>query len=1324
MVFLLTFLGMVTPFAGFAQTTSGKIVGYVYDTKGAGVADAIVSVVNETDRKTNSIRTDARGNYVLPNLAPGRYTIAARAKGYVVAPPIAGFVVQLNLSSTVRSPNITLRQVTLNGRVIDRASHLLANARVTARHADDNVTRMITTDAYGNYRIEDLPTGDYFVRAEYLSERGLSATIIPVSLSRFNEQAPDIQLNDVVVDGQTPTPPSATPAAIDGNQAIELVRTFDAALSSNFDERQIESLPLGGATMRSFDDLALLAPGVAPPPYTPGVRGPGIGFGIGTAGEFSVNGSRARANNFSVDGSDNNDPDVGVRRQGFVARVPQAVESIKDFSIATLLWNAELGRNVGSQVNAVSKYGGEKFHGQAYAFFTDSRLNARNFFDYTGGPSGGKDPFTHTQAGFVLGGPLTKKGNAAARTNFFTSYEHQSIQASTEQHFGTPSRAERTFLGLDKLTSLIPGGVNAFGVLLGSSPVTFKDVTPLGRNLFSFYPLPNNPGGPFETNTFTQILPADGRGDIFSFKVTHEPAANHVYNARYNFTDDDRTLPSINHAIDSTLQVRTRSQNLSLIMDDALGPRTFNQARFSFGRTRLETASYPDNPFIFSQSSQELLDFGSGARPVRSQTGPIGQLIIEPFSPVGVDVTYFPQRRASNTFQYADALSLMAAGHALRLGGNIRHYQLNSSLDRLYRPQVVYAGGLIGTVNLQTSDPTAPPFSGVRSNAAPITGAQLASLGIPSAIQQTITSGLPDSTIGLRFTEYHVFINDNWRLRPNLVVDYGLRYEYNSVPHEVNDRIERALRLADLPAAGASRFDTQGRTDKFNAAINAYQSALAGRGQIYEPDRNNFSPHVGFAWSPGRDARTAIRAGYGIYYDTILGAVVSQSRNLFPNEIPINVDPSFLGFNFLSLNNPAFLQIVKDGQGRFTNPVFLLQPGACNQFGTCNQFGGARQDFVALIGQLFSQNLGGGLAFTLTDKNLRTPYVQQWHLTVEREWFGDYLISASYVGTKGTKLTRLTTPNGGPNVLPFIPIATSIDDLPQSTPVIFPPFIGSGLTKRTNTNLGAYQIYENSAASNYHALQLEARKRYSRGLQFTAAYTLSHAIDDVSDVFPIAGAPILAQDQHNYRAERASASFDMRQRLAASLIWDLPFWRNARGGLGRWLGGWQVASIFQAHSGQPYTLTMPFDVNLDGNLSDRPFNIPNGLVYLSGHGRRRVAIAPGHTVSDFAPIFIPQITFPGDPGGFVIPFGDSPNARVMGRNTVRGDSLINLDLSLNKVFRITETQSLDFRVESFNLMNRANFGLPARVLGAPGFGSAIDTVTPGRVIQLALKYRF
>jgi len=1095
----------------------------------------------------------------------------------------------------------------------------------------------------------------------------------------------------------TPQPQPPAPVLEESKFGV-LIHVFDAARSTNFSQHQIESLPLGGSNyMRTFDDLALLVAGVAPPPFTPGVHGPGVGFGIGTAGQFSVNGMRARSNNFSVDGSDNNDPDVGVRRQGFVALVAQPIESVMEVSISTLLWDSELGRNFGSQVNAVSRYGANQYHGQAFGFFTDSALNARDFF------AGRKDPFTRAQAGFVIEGPLVR-----GCTQFFASYEHQKINASIEQHFATPTVAERRFSSINQFGSL----ESADGPVIGP----FQGTTPLGDNILSLYPAPNNAGGPFGANTLTELLPADGHGNVVSFRVTHRLAEMHTLDARYNFTDDARILPSVNRAIHSTIESGTRSHNLSLILNGTLSAQLYNLARFSFGRTSLSFSDYPGSPFIFSGSSIGPVKVGGATFSVSSQTGPIGELVIEPFSPVGVGAFTFPQNRASNTFQYADTFSVVAGEHFIKFGGNVRRYQLNSRLDRLYRPQVVYGGGLLSFGNI-VSDPvrfepeslgTGTPFSGV----------QLTSLGVASSVLQTITSTEPDSTLGLRFTEYHAFVNDTWRLRPNLSIDYGLRYEYNTVPREANNRIENALRLMDLPRPGASRFDTSDRTSKFNAAVNAYKSVLDGRTQIYDPDRNNFGPHVGIAWSP-RNGRTVVRSGYGIYYDTILGAVVSQSRSVFPTEIPINVDPSLLQFSLFNLNNPAFLQIPKDSQGNFTDPVSLLKPGACSRFGTCNQFGGSPADFVALIGQLFIQNRFGGLAFTLPEKNLRTPYAQQWHVTVERQLGDDYFVSTAYVGTKGTKLTRLTTPNLGVNVTPVIAIAKSRPGETFAFPVIFNPAVGSGffanpcrgpecpplaglLDLRPNPNLGAYQVFENSANSTYHALQLEARKRYSNGFQFTAAYTWSHAIDDVSDVFPIAGASVLAQDSFNFKAEKASANFDIRHRFAASLVWDLPFLHNSKGRMQRLASGWQIAAILQAHSGQPFTLTVPFDANLDGNLSDRP-STTDGLVFFNGHGSRKVAVSPGREAENF----------------FVL-LQDG----AVDRNTARGDGFMELDVAISKRFKIRESQALDLRFEGFNVMNRANFGLPIRTIGAPGFGSAVDTASTGRLIQVALKFGF
>jgi hypothetical protein len=1282
----------------FAQTTSGTVVGTVYDNKtGKGVPAALVIAVNETNGFRQTAKSSDSGTYSVANLPQGYYTLTARKQGFI-DDTIPHFAVQFNQKNPVRLPKLTLHTVTLVGKVVDRANIGLLDARIVVTSQLDGVTRTATTNQYGDYSVADLPTGRYVVSASY--DTGKQGDNFLLTLDRRLISAPTIKIVEAVSSIPNPPPQQPTPAFLEESKYGALIHPLDAARATNFTERQIESLPLGGSNyMRTFDDLALLVAGVSPPPFTPGVHGPGVGFGIGTAGQFSVNGMRARSNNFSVDGSDNNDPDVGVRRQGFVALVPQPIESVMEISISTLLWDAELGRNFGSQVNAVSKYGANKFHGQAFGFFNYSSLNARNPF------AGRKEPFTRTQAGFVIDGPINSD-----RTQFFGSFEHQKVSATTEQHFATPTLAERNF-----------SSVGNFGIQNGENAQVygpFQGTTPLGDNILSLYPAPNDPGGLFGANTFTQTLPSDGRGDIFSFRLSERISPANSLDARYNFTDDDRLLQSVNRAIHSTIESRTRSQNLSLILNSTLGPRIFNLGRISFGRTRLNFTDYPGSPFVFSKSSVAQVKVGQSTQSFSSQTGPIGELVIEPYSPVGVGVHTFPQSRVSNTFQFADTMSVTAGEHLIKFGSNIRRYQLNSRLDRLYRPQVVYGGALLrsGFVKTDALGPFFVPTSATET----VSGVELAGLGVASSVLQTLTTSTPNSTIGLRSTEYHFFFNDNWRVGRRLSVDYGLRYEYYSVPHEVDNRIEKAIRLENVPSSGGSSIDSAGRTERFRGAIIAYRRILGGRKQIYEPDYNNFGPHLGFAWLPLATDRIAVRGGYGIYYDAIPGAVVSQSRNVFPNEFPINIDPLFLQFDVFNLNNPLFLEINEDKNKNPITPIRLVRPGACNQFGTCNQLGGGPQDAVALMGQILIQDTVGGLAFTLADKNLRTPYAQQWGLTIEGQAFDDYFFSASYVGTKGTKLTRLTYPNGGPNVTPAIPLASTINGVNFGFPVIFnnivqtngfvlrpecpdpcpPP--GFGGDPGPDLRLGAYQIYEGSASSTYHALQLEARTRYAHSYQFTAAYTWSHAMDDVSDLFPIAGAPIVAQDSRRLRLERASANFDIRHRFAGSLIWDLPFFGSSTALFKKLASGWQLSSIFQANTGQPFTLGVPFDANLDGNLSDRP-STTDGLVFFDGHGARKVAMKSGRAATDFFEL--------GQPGS-------------VGRNTARGDGFINLDMAMSRRFRLSERSALDFRAEFFNVINRANFGLPVRVIGAPGFGSAVETAAPARIIQFALKYCF
>ena len=1174
----------------------------------------------------------------------------------------------------------------LQGRAYEYGTNTpIAKAIITVKNQDSGYERTAVTAADGTYTITILPPGLYTIGISADGYESDSLPDFPIRLSKINTvQPPPFTLKKV----GAATPVATTPPVRQSNPkgpestAEQLINTANATRGGNFDRNQLLSLPLPG--IRTFDSLAFLVPGVSEPPEPIGKAvGPGIGAGVGTLGQFSVNGNRSRANNFTIDGSDNNDQDVGVRRQGFFALTPQPMETLQEFRISTLLWDSEFGRNPGSQVNAVSRGGGNNFHGQLYSFFTNSSLNARNAFDFEGGPSGGKDDNTRVQSGFAIGGPIVRN-----RVQFFGGFEYLHLNATSEQHFATPTIAERSFPGVAAIAVDSTQGLG-FGTIFNGG------TTPLGQNLLRFYPLPNNPGGPYGANTLTRVLPADGTGKLASFKLTNQLTSKHQLSGRYNFTDDDLDLPSIRRAIDSAVTSHTRTQDLALTLDSSFSSSLVNQARFSYGRTHLTFSTgtllfngevpVPGDAIAFDK------DFNIVPLPLgfqTSETGPFGQFIISPFSPVGLDVFLFPQSRANNTFQYADTLSKVLGDHSLKLGADIRRVELNSLQDRNYRPLIEITPGI--RIGDEGSGVTASVLSAV----------QLATLGAIPSISQTLTLGSPDSTIGLRFNELDFFINDNWRIRPNVTLDYGLRYEYNSVPHEANNRIEDALQLKNLPKPGGSSLDDPAFTQALNTAVAAYRNVLDGRTHIYEPDSHNFAPHFGFAWDPRSNGKMAVRGGAGVYYDTVLGFAVSQSRNVFPNELPLIIDQSnFFPFSGIVASNPAFFGFNVGNQF-----IPITKQGT-------NQLGGTPADQAALIGALLFFTPNGGLAFTLPEKKLRMPRVYQWHLTVEQQVWNDFLVSASYVGTAGRNLSRLTTPNLGPHLSPFI--AQDRVSVPGLGDLAILGFTRQFNLQRPVQGLGAYQIFENTAPSNYQALQLEARKRYAHGFTFTTAYTWSHAIDEASDIVDTAGSSALPQTSvaskeipSPTRAESGNASFDVRHRFAASMIWDLPFYRGATNGAARLLGGWQLTSIFQARSGQPYTLILPFDNNFDGNLTDRPTST-TGLTFFDEHGSRRVALAPGKTLTDIA-----------------LDLGAGDPANTIGRNTFRGDSFIDLDMGLNKNFRFNENQNLQFRAEFFNLINRANFGLPIRVIGAPGFGSSVDTVNPARIIQFALKYQF
>lgn len=1208
------------------------------------------------------------------------------------------------------------------GIVTDSQSGVrLRGAFVEIINQQTGVTYNLRSDYRGRFFQGLLLPGTYTVRVSLAGYQTKEAAQL-LRITYTGEVVPVPVALDTLPTTATPAPP-ANPLSAEDTDIRSSIVTVDGRRSGSFAETEVVALPIGGTTVtRTFDELALLLPGIAPSPQTIGsVTGPGVGAGVGSSGQFSANGLRSRANNFTVDGSDNNDEDIGVRRQGFVALIPQSIESIQEYQVLTLLAPAQFGRNIGAHVNAVSKSGGNRTHGTFYGRFNSSQLNARNFFDTSFGnatsnviannqnvliqtrdvnglvvseqpltvknESGGEDSFTFGQGGFVIGGPIKSD-----KLFYFASFESNLTNATEENSFAVPAVEQRG--------AFRTGATGIFQDPLTGAPTSAIPSTRGGAGIFSLYPFSNNPNGIYGVNTFTQVLPASGRGIIFSgkiddnFKLRQRPQS---ITARYNFTNDWREIPVTGGAIFSTLKPRIRTQNLSLFLNSQLsGPDSrrskFNQVRLSYGRTRLifeevrdthfliPSVFLPDTPFLLN--APQFINATTPSQPgvpnsgpviyvrqplsVERDLSPLGQVNLAGFSPLGVDVFNFPQRRVNNTYQVADEFTLAISAHRLTLGADTRRSELNSDLPRNARPLVTFSGSprLIldgGVLRLPNANDINPI---VRAE-------DLAAIGAASNFFQTLNTTDGDASISLRYYQLDFYAQDVWRPTTNLSLSYGLRYEYNTPPRELNNRIENTF---DSP------------TLNFAPALRQF---IDGRSQIFDSDTNNFAPRVGVAYSRewfGRNRLTVLRAGYGIFYDQILGAVVSQSRNVFPTFLTLNFGggPSFGQFP-LTLDNPSRQSIGVVGVGF----VPLVIPTTINRYNPQVPL----STLFTLIENVFPSALGA----TLPARHLEIPSARHYTFSFEQQLRRNLTFAAAYAGTKGLNLLRFTSPNLGP-ALSLGLTSFSVDQREFPIPVVFGRVNSPA---RPVAGIGAVNQFETTATSKYDSLQLQLRGRLPRSLQYQVAYTLSKAKDDVSDVFDLAGAFVLPQNSSNLSAEYGSANFDVRHQFSYEFMFDIPRIQKGSRLFKQVFNGFAISGTGRFLSAQPFTVNSTIDVNLDGNPTDR-LNTTQGLI-TTGNRQQPLALATANTLSLLAP------------------FGQDG---AIGRNTFRSGSIINVDLAVSRRWNIGGTQSLLFRTDIFNLPNRSNFGIPVRLLEASSFGEAVNTVTPGRRVQFALKYSF
>jgi hypothetical protein len=1169
----------------------------------------------------------------------------------------------------------------LQGFVRDPQGAVVQNATVTARNPATNTSRNTTTNDEGFYQIVNLPPGTYEVTVEAAN---FKRAVLPEVILTVGQRADlDIPL-EIGQIGESVTVTSAN---------TDVVETSRTAVATTVDQQRIENLPINERNYLSF---ALTTSTVT--------RDNGRPIGPAPTSGLNFGGQRGRSNLVQVDGADNTDNSVNASR----STVSQ--EAVQEFQVVSNSYAAEFGRAAGGVVNVVTKSGTNDVHGNVFGFIRHKSIQARNpFAPIIDGDPNEKPPFTRGQYGATLGGPLRRdrtffffafEQRRRNESGFFTSDVTQGLTGSATipipglgtQTFRNITPAQASYInsllgsgnaalinaavnyaflassgGTTGLTGTNPllsaGGAIPAGQVIGSRFLLTGQPVPVGTTnaqgqLIAFRPLLN----------LQRIFPVTERTSFTSFRLDHNINKNHLFTFRFGYNPSDITgiqVESQNQSLGQNDFSRTGIQNLRdfttvVTLNSTLSNNMVNEARFNFGERRA----------IFKSQNGDAVAFNiTGA-------AFIGR---ELFSPVD---------RTETRYQYTDNLNVVAGNHSLKFGADVNYVRIPSAVFELN-----FAGlfnfGEFSARTLASTLPNAP-----NGQAPPnFTPVQSYGLGIPSVYVQ----GFGNPVSRIRNKPLAFFGQDSWKIRPNLTLNYGVRYDY-----EITDQIAPAESFRD-PLSGITLSQAQ---------LLAAQDAV-GVQQGFPRDKNNWAPRFALAWDPGNNGKTVIRAAYGIFYDHPLLAVA------FNSDI---ADAAQQQQATLTFNNPApttFLNAAQIFQGTVipcnfagANPGVNCTPGVA----PTAQYQTGRQRFND---QTFP-GFGTILPFTLfVSKDFEYAYANQANFTVERQLTKDMSFSASYlfVGTHHLPHPRdintirndllienfrrffgvappdptsaqffslpqtncapsAACPQGFTVVIPGIlgrnaagqgivsPIAANFfrPNAPNYffvqaatggavTPATFNALLAGNNTLRSPgviSPFGDVSAQVSDGNANYNALNLDLKRRFANNFQFLASYTWSHSIDDSSDLQTL----LKPQDNNNFSLERADSLFDQRHRFVFSAIIASPeSWRSSGSGFRRFMADFTVAPIFEISSGRPFNIISGVDTNGDQQSSnDRP------------------------SVNDSGVLVLP-------------PFFRSGS---LGRNLGLTHSYSSLDLRLTRSLRFGERVKIDLIAEGFNLFNRFN----------------------------------
>ncbi|HLJ49287.1 MAG TPA: carboxypeptidase regulatory-like domain-containing protein [Bryobacteraceae bacterium] len=1092
------------------------------------------------------------------------------------------------------------------GFVTDPSGSVVPKAKVVATNVETGVNNETTTGDDGGFQIPLLPIGMYRISVEAPGFR------------KVVTEAQKLEINQSLrVDAKLDVGATTETVQVEANASG--VETVAAALGNSVTGTQIAEAPLNGRNLMS---LATLLPGVIPNSSFTTAGGTG----------FSVAGARPDSITFLLDGGMN----TNLLNNGLVLNPnPDAVE---EFRISTSNYSAEYGRNAGGIVSVVTKAGTNTFHGSAYEYVRNNDFNANSFFNNENGLP--VSILKRNQFGAVVDGPvlIPKVFNGRNRFFFTMAYQGQrQTQVQTSSGIGTFTPAELT------------------GDFSHSGPKGGPD--PLVASFLQKYPFfQSNPSlaaqaiiDPSKIDPVAQkfikagLIPTSPTGTLFYTANALDNRDELTERLDFAVTDRDRLSVTLGSSRNPVLTPGNPGYPYSGNVHHYLGnfsytkmisPSVLNEFRFTAQRNaglqavpastlptpaQLGMAITPDDP-----TGPPLLGFASGLT-----TG---------FSPQG------PTALIDNTYTWSDGLTWNKGKHSMKFGFAYTPYQDNTVYDFYVNGEMFFdgTGGGIGSMNDRAD------FL----------------FGMPDQYFQA-----PRAPSNIRTHNVSFYAQDEWKVRRNLTLSFGMRYEYSSPKQDLQGRS-----FSLLYGTQSTVFPNAPKGELFPG------DAQAPRGSNF-PDRNDWAPRFGFAWDPKGDGKTSIRGGVGVFYD-----ILKAEDNLqFNGQVPFFAAAT-LFFNPLTGNPTGPLNILSTPYvaGGQVNP-FPSQPVNHN---------------INFAAAGFLPTGGSGVYFV--NPNLRTPYVYQYNLSIQREIMRNTTIEVSYIGSDSHKLTSLFDSN--PTALGT---STRIFNLQ--------PGVAPGSFSYADT-------FGNVGGAHYNSMALGFSRRYTEtpfgALAYQVSYTYGRSMDNVSG-FRSTNSRV---PTYNWNQFWGPSDFDLEHYVAISGSWNLPF--DKWGGPKRLLGGWTLYPIATWRSGQVLNVKSGISRTATktgpsgyGDPELVQANLVSALSFFDPHGYQTLVNASGANRTGnfyFSPASLAPV-----PAAFT----GVTNYGSLGRNSFRGPGLGNLDVTMAKDITIKERARFELRFDFFNVMNHTEFGNPSTSITSSLFGRITTTSDP-RIIQLAGRFSF